>query len=259
VLNGLDQVENWTATGAGAPCALHIDTGMNRLGLRPEEARALKDAPGRLSRLNLTLIISHLACSSQPDHPMNATQLARFDEICGAFPGLPSSLASSGGAFLGSAYARNMVRPGISLYGGGPFDRTDARILPVATLDAPILQIRTVRPGEGVGYGHSWIAQKPTRIGVIGAGYADGVLRSSAANGYGWLLGRMCPLIGRISMDLCAIDLTEVDDASPGHRVELFGANLPLDQAAAQAGSIAYELLSRVAPRVRRIYQGKPE
>ena len=135
--------------------------------------------------------------------------------------------------------------------------KDDPRITPVATLDAPLLQVRTVRPGESIGYGATFTVEKPTRIGIIALGYADGVLRSASGSGYGWLSGRRCDLVGRISMDLIAINVSDVEDAAPGQRVELFGVNLPLDLAAAQAGTIAYELLSRVSPRVQRRYQGR--
>ena len=259
VLNGLDQVEAWSAAAdvrAPLPCALHIDTGLNRLGLRPEEARALADAPGRLNRLDLRLVMSHLACSNAPDHPMNAVQLASFREIGAAFPEARLSLSNSSGVFLGPDYAFDMVRPGISLYGGGPFEIPDPRIAPVATLEAPLLQVRTVRPGESIGYGASVTVEKPTRIGIIALGYGDGVLRSASPSGYGWLSGRRCRLIGRISMDLIAMDVTDARDAAPGMLVELFGARLLLDHAAAAAGTIAYELLSRIAGRVARVYQG---
>ena len=259
VLNGLDQVSAWSGAatrGRRAPCALHIDTGMNRLGLRPEEARALADAPGRLKGLEIKLVMSHLACGAIPAHPMNPIQRSTFMAATEAFPGIPRSLAASGGAFLGPDYAFDMIRPGISLYGGGPFETPDPRIAPVATLDAPLLQVRTVRPGEAIGYGATFTVEKPTRIGIIALGYADGVLRSASGSGYGWLSGRRCDLVGRISMDLMAIDVSDVEDAAPGQRVELFGANLPVDTAAAHAGTIAYELLSRVSPRVRRQYLG---
>jgi alanine racemase len=260
VLNGLDQIEAWGGAairGTPSPCALHIDTGMNRLGLRPEEARALADGPERLRRFDVKLVMSHLACGATPTHPMNPVQRRAFMAAAEAFPGVPRSLAASGGAFLGPDYTFDMIRPGISLYGGGPFDAPDPRIAPVATLDAPLLQVRTVRPGESIGYGATFTVEKPTRIGIIALGYADGVLRSASGSGYGWLSGRRCDLVGRISMDLIAINVSDVEDAAPGQRVELFGAHLPLDLAAAQAGTIAYELLSRVSPRVQRVYRGR--
>ena len=258
VLNGLDQVEHWSAAAhhGRAKAALHIDTGLNRLGLRPEEATALAEAPGRLSRLDIDLVVSHLACGNVENHPMNATQLAAFLKVAGAFPEAEKSLASSGGAFQGGPYALDMIRPGISLYGGGPFDRPDPRIAPVATLDAPILQIRALRPGETVGYGATYTVERPLRAAIIGIGYADGVLRSASPQGYGWLGGRRCGILGRVSMDLIAMDVSEIDSAAPGQRVELFGQNLPVDEVAAAAGTTSYELLSRISPRVRRAYVG---
>lgn len=262
VLNGLDQVEAWSAaSSASAPAnaALHIDTGMNRLGLRPEEARALVDAPERLRRLNIELVISHLACGGEPDHPMNARQLERFLQAAALFPSARKSLASSGGMFLGPEYLLDMVRPGISLYGPGPYEVPDPRIRPVATLTAPIIQIRAARPGESVGYGATYSVERPQRIAVIALGYADGVLRSLSPNGYGWLAGRRCDLLGRISMDLIAMDVTDIDQIAPGDTVELFGHNIPVETAAANAGTTSYELLSRISPRVTRNYLGKPE
>lgn len=264
VLNGLDQVEHWSASaprGARLPCALHIDTGLNRLGLRPEEAAALADAPGRLNRLDVGLVLSHLACGSTPGHPMNALQRARFVAAAARFPEARRSLASSGGAFQPAEaegdYAFDMIRAGISLYGGGPFDAADPRISPVATLDAPILQVRSLRPGETVGYGATFTVERPLRMAVIALGYADGVLRSLSPGGYGWLSGRRCGFLGRISMDLIAMDVTEVADAAPGRRVELFGPNIAIDTVARAAGTVSYEILSRIAPRVPRIHIGE--
>lgn len=259
VLNSLPQIEAWTAHGRGAgralPAALHIDTGINRLGLRPEEARALADAPDRLRGLDLDLVISHLACAAEPDHPMNAAQAARFAELAGLFPDARASLANSAGTFLGPDFRFDMVRPGISLYGGGPFGRPDPRIRAVARLEAPILQVRSVPPGESVGYGATFTATHTTRLAIVAAGYADGVLRSEGSRGHAWLDGRPCPLIGRVSMDLIAVDVTEVPAARPGEMVELLGANIPVDDAAAGA-TIAYELLVRIGGRSRRVWTG---
>jgi alanine racemase len=260
VLNGLDQVEHWSAAaprGGRLSCALHIDTGLNRLGLRPEETAALADAPGRLNRLNVDLVLSHLACGGIPDHPMNRAQRDRFAAAAVRFPEARRSLASSGAAFQAEDYSFDMIRAGVSLYGGGPFDVPDSRILPVATLDAPIVQVRNLRPGETVGYGATYTVDRPLRLAVIALGYADGVLRTLSPEGYGWLAGRHCPLLGRISMDLIAMDVTEVVDAAPGQRVELFGPNLDIDTVARQAGTVSYELLSRISARVRRVYLGE--
>lgn len=259
VLNGLDQVAAWSAAAtpsAPARAALHIDTGMNRLGLRPEEARALADAPERLQNLNIELVISHLACGGEPGHPMNARQLEAFLAAAATFPKARKSLASSGGMFLGPQYLLDMVRPGVSLYGAGPFETPDPRIRPVATLQAPILQIRAARPGESVGYGATYAVDRAQRIAILSLGYADGVLRSLSPNGYGWLAGRRCPILGRISMDLIAMDVTGIDEIAPGDLVEIFGHNIAVETQAANAGSTSYELLSRISTRVARTYLG---
>lgn len=262
VLNSTHQVAEASGFARGhgpMDVAIHIDTGMNRLGLRPEEADAL--APADLAGLDVGLVMSHLACSGDPDHPLNRLQLNRFRAACGRFPGARRSLANSAGVFMGPDYRFDLVRPGIALYGGGPSERHDPRIRPVATLQSPVLQVRTVRPGESVGYGASFIAERPTRVAIIAAGYADGVLRSGAATGDAWLAGGLRRFLGRISMDLAAVDLTDAGEAAPGDLAELFGERLSVDEAAAAAGTNSYELLTRVGARVERVYptaQGVP-
>jgi len=262
VLNSLADVEAWNAVahaaGSRLACALHIDTGINRLGLRPEEAEALSAAPDRLDRVEVGLVMSHLACAPQPDHPMNAAQAALFRRVAPGFPKARKSLANSAGVFLGEDFLFDLVRPGVSLYGGGPFGRADARIAAVATFEAPILQVRTVPPGESVGYGAAWTAERPTRVAVAAAGYADGVLRSWSPGGYAWLEGRACPVLGQVSMDLIAIGVDEIDTARPGMFVELIGRNASVDAAAEAAGTIAYEILTRMGARGSRRYVGEP-
>ena len=258
VLNSLEQVRAWAeharAAGRALPAALHLDTGLNRLGLAPAEARdvAGSDAP---SAFAIAFVMSHLACADRPDDPMNAAQAARFAAVAGLFPGVPTSLAATAGVFLGPRFHGDIVRPGIGLVGGGPFGRPDARIRPVATLQAPVLQVRRVAAGESVGYGASFRAERPMQLAIAGLGYADGVLRAADRARYGWLMGARRAIVGRISMDLLALDVTGVDVA-PGAQVQLYGPDLPLDEAAAAAGTIAFELLSSVAPRVRRVYAG---
>jgi alanine racemase len=260
VLNSFTQIDDWglhaRSLGRRLSAALHLDTGMNRLGLRPEEARALATAPDRLRPLELELLVTHLACGGQADHPMNPEQLERFTETCALYPGVPRSLAASGGVFLGAAYHLEQVRPGVSLYGGGPYGSRDPRLKDVATLTAPILQVRNVLPGETVGYGADFTATHASRIAIMAAGYADGVLRSSSPGAYGWLDGEACPLVGRISMDLIALDVTDRPNAQPGAAIELIGPNMALDEVARRAGTISYELLTRVGARVARIYAG---
>lgn len=257
VLNSLPQIEAWNAQARSGrlKAALHLDTGMNRLGLRPEELKVLVGATDRLKRIDLELVISHLACADVPDHAMNARQLERFTEAVALLPNARKSFANSAGLFLGEAYRFDQARPGISLYGGGPEGRPHPEIRAVATVEAPILQVRVVPRGETVGYGASWTAPDTTRIAIVGAGYADGMPRASHPKGEVWFDGARRRMLGRISMDLMAIDVTDCDAARPGAMVELLGANLPIDDAATAAGTTAYELLTNLVRRARRIYR----
>lgn len=248
VLNHGDQLAAWRAAGSGA-CGVQIDTGMNRLGFRPE------DAPAPFEGLDL--ILSHLACADDPAQPMNRRQRDAFAAVAEHYPGAVRSFANSGGCFLGPDYAFDAVRPGICLYGGGPEGRPDPRISPVAALTADILQLRDVPAGETVGYSRGFEADQPRRIATCASGYADGVLRSYSAKGEGrvWVAGELRPIVGRVSMDVCAVDVTGLDVAV-GDAVELFGPNRMLDDAAAAAGTIAYELMSAITERVPRVYSG---
>jgi alanine racemase len=256
VLNSLAQIEAWAAASPGLPCAVHVDTGMNRLGLRPEEALALEQGD-RLRRLDVRWALSHLALASDGEHALNDAQAAALARVAPLFPGAQVSLANSAGLFLGRTLSFDQVRPGISLYGGGPFGRPDPRLRSVAALDAPVLQVRTVPPGETIGYGATFLAERPIRIAVIAAGYADGVLRSASGRGYAFAEGALRPILGRVSMDLLALDVTEAAAVRPGTRVELFGVNRPIDEAAADAGTLAYELLVRAGARAERVYLGE--
>lgn len=254
VLNSLDQVELWSRAGGG-DAALMVDTGMNRLGLRPEEAAALADSPDRLRGVEVRAVLSHLACAEDAGHPMNAAQRARLLAAAESFPGARRSLANSAGCLL-PRFALDEVRTGIALYGGGPRGAPDPRFRPVATLEAPILQVRTVPRGETVGYGATFTAPETLRVAIVAAGYADGVLRAGADRLYGVLDGRRLPVIGRISMDLLALDASDCAAARPGARVELLGPNVPVDEVAAACGTIAYELLTRIGSRAERRYLG---
>ena len=248
VLNHGGQLTAWRAAGGGA-CGIQIDTGMNRLGFRPEDAPAPFDG--------LDLILSHLACADDPAEPMNRRQRDAFAAVVDRYPGAVRSFANSGGCFLGPDYAFDAVRPGVCLYGGGPEGRPDPRIGAVAALTADILQVRDVPVGETVGYSRGFEADTPRRIATCATGYADGVLRSYSGRGAGrvWVAGELRPILGRVSMDVCAVDVTGLDVAI-GDTVELFGANRMLDDAAAAAGTIAYELMTSVAVRVPRLYVG---
>lgn len=242
VLNSLEQLELWADAG---PAALHVDTGMNRLGLRPEEAAAFTDRP-------FEAVVSHLACADEAAHPLNALQIERFKAVRAQFPQAPASLANSAGVFLGPDYAFDMVRPGIALYGGGGQPGLSA----VATFEVPVLQVREVPAGESVGYGATFVADRPLKAAILAAGYADGVLRSASPAGAVWMAGGQRRLLGRVSMDLIAVDVTGADVVA-GDLAELFGANLSIDEAAASAGTLPYELLCRMAPRAERRVLGQ--
>jgi len=246
VLNTAAQLAEWRDSGGGA-CGLQIDTGMNRLGFRAG------DAPEPFEGLDL--VLSHLACADDPAEPMNARQRDAFEAAAARYPGAVRSFANSGGAFLGPDYAFDALRPGICMYGGGPEGRPDERIRPVATLAAEVLQVREIPAGDSVGYSRGFVAEAPTRIATCATGYADGVLRAYSPKGLVWAAGQLRPIVGRVSMDVCAVDVTGLDVAV-GDRVELFGPNRMLDDAANAAGTIAYELLTSITARVPRIYIG---
>ena len=246
ILNHAEQLKAWGAAGGGA-CGLQIDTGMNRLGFRVE------DAPGPFD--DLSLVMSHLACADEPAQPMNRRQRDAFAAVATRYSDTLKSFANSGGCFLGPDYAFDAVRPGICLYGGGPEGRPDDRIRAVATLTAQVLQVRDVPAGESIGYSRGFIAPTPRRVATCGAGYADGILRSQCPDGQVWVADRLRPILGRVSMDVIAVDVTGLD-VGVGDGVELFGPNRLLDDAAAAAGTISYELLTSVTARVPRRYEG---
>jgi alanine racemase len=260
ILNSPAQVEVYSAFsrghGGALPCALQLDTGMNRLGLRVEELEALAQSPDRLQGLDIRMVMSHLACADQEEQPMNARQAGRFRRARALFPGARASLANSAGVFLGPDYLHDMVRPGIGLYGGGPLGKAHRSIAPVATLEAPILDVRAVAAGETVGYGADFAADRAYRVAVVAAGYADGLPRASWKTGRAWFAGAFRPLLGRVSMDLLAIDVTDCDDARPGAMVELLGPHVLLDDAAEAAGTVSYEILTGLGGRAARLYVG---
>lgn len=246
VLNQPGQIEAWTAAGGGA-CGLQLDTGMNRLGFRVE------DAPEAFE--GLELVITHLACADEPTNPMNRAQRDAYAAAVTRYPGVTRSFANSGGCFLGPDFAFDVARPGICLFGGGPEGRPDSRIAPVATLNAQIMQVRDVPAGETVGYSQGYRAEAPIRVATCGTGYADGVMRSNSPRGQVWVAGELRPILGRVSMDVLAVDVTGLDVAA-GDTVEIFGANRLVDDAATAAGTISYEMLTSITPRVPRLYVG---
>jgi alanine racemase len=241
-------------TGGRYQAAIQIDSGMNRQGLSLAEARALTETPAGLSALDVPLVMSHLGSATDPAEPRNAQQLARFRAERALFPQSRAALAASAGAFLGPDYRYDMVRAGISLLGGGPEEVPDPRLKAVATLTAPILDIRFLQAGDRVGYGAAFTAQQPMRVAVVAAGYADGIIRAAMGRGYAWAAGARRPLL-TVNMDLLVIDLGEAA-AAVGDAVELLGPNVLLDDLANAAGTVAHEVLVRLSPRAERVYLG---
>jgi alanine racemase len=241
--------------------ALHVDTGMNRLGISTDEAAAL--APRiRAENHGITLLMSHLACADQPGHPLNERQLKLFREIRLLYRGIPGSLANSSGIFLGNGAHCDMVRPGAALFGVNPTPGHRNPLRPVVELQARVLQMRNVPKGDTIGYNATWTAKHAARIAVVGVGYADGYPRAvsatdAAPGAHAIVAGMRCPLAGRVSMDLLAIDVTALPDQSVrrGDLITLIGGEIGVDDLAAAAGTIGYEILTSLGRRYNRIYQ----
>jgi len=255
-------IDSASAPGAPARAALHVETGIHRLGLDPEALAALFADDARRSRLDVTLLMSHLACADIPAALANRRQLHRFRAIQDAFPGARASFANSAGTFLAPEYHFDLVRPGIALYGHDPHYLHPApRVRPVATFEARLGQIAAVEPGESVGYGAVAMCDTARRIGVVLAGYADGIPRSLYRPDRRFEVlvgGYRVPLFGTVSMDMITIDLSEVPEGAVevGAWVEVFGANAPIERVAERAGTIPYEILTGIGPRVERVYAG---
>src|ERR1700726_263630 len=266
VIGDLNELAEWDVfcrrSGWAGGAAIHIDTGMNRLGL------TIVEAQGIVPRINagdhgITLVMSHLACAETLNHPLNAKQLATFREIASLFSGVPASLSNSSGVFLGAAFQFDLMRPGAAVYGINPTPEADNPMQPVVELKARIVQIRNVDRGETVGYGGTWTARRPTRLAIVSAGYADGYFRAASANdgtrgAEVVVAGKRCPVAGRISMDLMAIDVTDLPDktARRGHMATLIGEGITVDEVAHHFATIGYEVLTTLGRRYARIYKG---
>jgi len=240
--------------------ALHVDTGMNRLGISTNEAAALASRI-RTENHGITLLMSHLACSEQPEHPMNNRQIRLFREVRLLYRGIPASLANSSGIFLGNAAHCDMVRPGVALYGVNPTPGNSNPMRPAIRLEARIVQVRSVPKGETIGYNSAWTAKRATRIAIAAVGYADGYPRAASSSdeapgGDVIVAGQRCPLAGRVSMDLLAIDITGLPEnvAKRGGLVTLIGDELTVDDVAKAAGTIGYEVLTSLGRRYHRVY-----
>jgi alanine racemase len=258
VLNDLGQIETWRRAGGG-PAMLHVDTGMARLGLPPAEAATLVAEPERLAGVRLDAIISHLACADEPGHPLNLEQQRAFRDTLDRLPRARASLAASFGIFLGPDYHFAMVRPGAALYGVNPLPNHPNPMAQVVHLKARILQVREIDRGMTVGYGAAHRMDRGGRVATVAVGYADGWLRSASHRGHARIAGQPAPVIGRISMDLVTLDVTGVDPevAVAGAYADLLDDTYGVDQAAAAAGTIGYEVLTSLGHRrYTRIYRG---
>jgi alanine racemase len=261
VLNDLGQVRRWAAMARRLerrlPCLLHLDTGMGRLGLDAGETARLVEDPSDLDALDVRYVMTHLACADDPHDPLNAWQHARFKAACARLPPMRRSLANSSGIFLGEEFRSDLARPGAATYGINPTPGAPNPMRPVVSLHARILQLRTIAPGDSVGYGATFVARRPTRIATAAIGYADGFPRALSARAMAALDGTEFPLVGRVSMDLTTFDVTDLPEAAarPGGWVTLMDAANDADALGARANTIGYEILTGLSRRAHRIWR----
>jgi alanine racemase len=257
-----EEIAEWAdATGGAHKAAVHVDTGINRLGLTRAQAEALAADAALMERAGLCLLMSHLQSGDDATDAMNATQLERFETLKALFPALPASLANSPGAFISEAFSHDLARPGVALYGGNPFAGKPNPFKPVVRLSGPVIQVREVAAGEGVGYSATWRAERPSRIAIIAAGYADGVLRHMSWPAHDGpaeviIAGTRCPVVGRVSMDMITVDVTDIgpEHVQRGSEAVLLGETIGVDDWARWAGTIPYEILTSLGRRYAKVY-----
>jgi alanine racemase len=260
VANSLEQLAAWRdaarAAGRKLPVALQVDSGMSRLGMAPSEVETLSKDASLLDGLDVALVMSHLACADEPEHPANAAQKQAFDQLRAKLPAAPASLANSSGVFLGPDYHYDLARPGAALYGINPTPGHENPMRQVVRLDAKVIQTRTVDKDIGIGYGHTFRTTGPLAAATISLGYADGWHRRAAAGAY--FNGVRLPFIGRVSMDSIIIDISALQEGAlkAGDLVELIGSHQTIDDVAGHAGTIGYEVLTGFGHRFHRIYEG---
>jgi len=258
VLGSLRDIDAFAAYAATRPtkraALLHIDTGMNRLGLDPADLATLAAEPSRLDRIAIHYVMTHLVDAEQPDDPGNAAQLARFEHACARLPPFKRSIANSSGIFLGPAFRADLGRPGAALYGVNPTPGRPNPMRPTLRLTAEVLQLRAVEPGARVGYNGVWTATRRTQVATVSAGYADGYHRALSNRAHAAFDGRRVPLIGRVSMDLTTFDTTGHPGITQGSMLELIGPDVPPDEVAGWAGTNGYEILTSLGSRVSRSY-----
>ncbi|MBS0562111.1 MAG: alanine racemase [Proteobacteria bacterium] len=258
-LGSLAEIDAWAAAarraGRALPALLHVDTGMARLGLTPEEVEAVAANPARLDGIELRYVMTHLVSAEVPDDPENARQRDRFAAACARLPAAPRSFANSSGLFLGPDFASDLARPGAALYGVNPTPGRENPMRPAVRLLARVLQVREIPAGATVGYNGTWTAARPSRIATACIGYADGWHRSHSNRGEACFDGQPVPLVGRVSMDLTTYDVTDLPGIGAGDWLELIGPHRSPDQAAEAAGTNGYEVLTSLGRRFLRRYR----
>jgi alanine racemase len=265
VIGDLGELAEWDAfckvNEFAGKAAIHIDTGMNRLGISVVEAQALSARAAQPNH-GIALVMSHLACAEELHHPLNARQVTAFREVARLFTNIPASLSNSSGIFLGPQFQFDLLRPGAALYGINPTPEADNPMQPVVNVKARVAQVRNVEKGDTVGYGATWTARRPTRLAIVAAGYADGYFRAAGGvdgvrTAAAIIAGTRCPIAGRISMDLMAIDITDLPaPLRRGHMVTLVGDGVTADELALHFGTIGYEVLTSLGDRYQRVYRG---
>ncbi len=259
VLGSLEEIARWAALarrlGRVLPALLHIDTGMNRLGLDRRELAALQQDHAPLDGIFVRYNLTHLVASEVSGDPLNTAQLERFDAACAGLPPAPRTVANSSAIFLGAGWRSDLARPGAALYGINPTPGQPNPMRAPVRLRARVLQIRAVQPGESVGYNATWRAPAPRRIATAGIGYADGWKRALSGRGHALFDGSPAPLVGRVSMDLTTYDVTDQPGLAAGDWLELIGPGIAVDTVADWAGTNGYEILTSLGGRIARVYR----
>ena len=258
VLGNAGEIAAWRAharqVGRMLPALLHVDTGMNRLGLSLAEMARLREHPEDLQGIDLLYVMTHLSNAEIRDDPENLAQVERFAAACAALPGIPRSIANSSGIFLGDRFRSDLARPGAALYGINPTPGLKNPMRPAMRLTARVLRLLDIPAGQPVGYNAIWTAPRPTRVATVSVGYADGYHRALSNHAFAAFDGARLPLIGRVSMDLATFDATDHPSLQVGSDLELIGPAIPPDEVAGWAGTNGYEILTSLATRSPRIY-----
>lgn len=253
VLNTRAELRQW---GSAGPASVHVDTGMSRLGLTADDVHSLRLEADRVPSVDVRYVLTHLACADEPGHALNQAQLTAFNGLRLLWPDAKTSIGNSAGVLLGEDFCSDLARPGLALYGGNPFRREERTIEPVVAVKGRILQLRDIGAGTSIGYGATFVADGKMRVATVAIGYADGYLRSLSNCGIVEVAGQRTPVVGRISMDLVCIDVTALprNAVTEGDWATMIGGSVSLEEVAALAGTIGYELLTALGSRLERVY-----